>query len=169
MTGKPRYGNIALALNETARNDARVVELVDSLASGASARKGVRVRLPPRAPKKTGLERARFFYVSGKQLRHNGFLALLPPLLFPTLYTIASKKSRKCNIKDNRATRNITYFAGAPPLFCCPSGCRSSCQWRRPRRCACSPSCADRPVSSFGRWPSRPAFAHRGPEHSTGP
>ena len=30
---------------------ARVVELVDSLASGASARKGVRVRLPPRAPK----------------------------------------------------------------------------------------------------------------------
>ena len=32
--------------------DARVVELVDSLASGASARKGVRVRLPPRAPKK---------------------------------------------------------------------------------------------------------------------
>ena len=29
---------------------ARVVELVDSLASGASARKGVRVRLPPRAP-----------------------------------------------------------------------------------------------------------------------
>ena len=31
-------------------NDARVVELVDSLASGASARKGVRVRLPPRAP-----------------------------------------------------------------------------------------------------------------------
>ena len=32
---------------------ARVVELVDSLASGASARKGVRVRLPPRAPLKT--------------------------------------------------------------------------------------------------------------------
>ena len=32
--------------------DARVVELVDSLASGASARKGVRVRLPPRAPTK---------------------------------------------------------------------------------------------------------------------
>ena len=31
---------------------ARVVELVDSLASGASARKGVRVRLPPRAPRR---------------------------------------------------------------------------------------------------------------------
>ena len=29
---------------------ARVVELADSLASGASARKGVRVQLPPRAP-----------------------------------------------------------------------------------------------------------------------
>ena len=33
--------------------DARVVELVDSLASGASARKGVRVRLPPRAPRRS--------------------------------------------------------------------------------------------------------------------
>ena len=32
---------------------ARVVELVDSLASGASVRKDVRVRLPPRAPKTT--------------------------------------------------------------------------------------------------------------------
>ena len=29
-----------------------MVELVDSLASGASARKGVRVRLPPRAPRR---------------------------------------------------------------------------------------------------------------------
>ena len=34
---------------------ARVVELVDSLASGASARKGVRVRLPPRAPRRSKL------------------------------------------------------------------------------------------------------------------
>ncbi len=39
---------ISLALS--AKPFARVVELVDSLASGASARKGVRVRLPPRAP-----------------------------------------------------------------------------------------------------------------------
>ena len=47
-------GIILLALNVPAQreHDARVVELVDSLASGASARKGVRVRLPPRAPKK---------------------------------------------------------------------------------------------------------------------
>ena len=37
---------------------ARVVELVDSLASGASARKGVRVRLPPRAPKQKATAKA---------------------------------------------------------------------------------------------------------------
>ena len=46
-------GIISLALNGANKIwDARVVELVDSLASGASARKGVRVRLPPRAPTK---------------------------------------------------------------------------------------------------------------------
>ena len=57
-TGKKRltsgrlYGNINIALRNSAVQPlARVVELVDSLASGASARKGVRVRLPPRAPK----------------------------------------------------------------------------------------------------------------------
>ena len=49
MTTDVRHGNIYFALN-VKRLDARVVELVDSLASGASARKGVRVRLPPRAP-----------------------------------------------------------------------------------------------------------------------
>ena len=56
-TGKKRltsgrlYGNINIALRNSAVQPlARVVELVDSLASGASARKGVRVRLPPRAP-----------------------------------------------------------------------------------------------------------------------
>ena len=41
--------------------DARVVELVDSLASGASARKGVRVRLPPRAPEEKHLLSADVF------------------------------------------------------------------------------------------------------------
>lgn len=52
LTDGSSCGNITLALNSTAptESDARVVELVDSLASGASARKGVRVRLPPRAP-----------------------------------------------------------------------------------------------------------------------
>ena len=46
-------GNIILVLNDSTNPiDARVVELVDSLASGASARKGVRVRLPPRAPQR---------------------------------------------------------------------------------------------------------------------
>ena len=47
-------GKILLALNRR-HSDARVVELVDSLASGASARKGVRVRLPPRAPRRSKL------------------------------------------------------------------------------------------------------------------
>ena len=50
LTNKDLRGNITLALR-SAKPLARVVELVDSLASGASARKGVRVRLPPRAPK----------------------------------------------------------------------------------------------------------------------
>ena len=49
----------------TAR-DARVVELVDSLASGASARKGVRVRLPPRAPPKIRNPKVPDFFVQGK-------------------------------------------------------------------------------------------------------
>ena len=46
---------------------ARVVELADSLASGASARKGVRVQVPPRAPvnvKPAVLETAGFFLFS---------------------------------------------------------------------------------------------------------
>ena len=43
--------------------DARVVELVDSLASGASARKGVRVRLPPRAPKRKTSALQMFFFL----------------------------------------------------------------------------------------------------------
>ena len=55
LTDGSSCGNITLALNSTAptESDARVVELVDSLASGASARKGVRVRLPPRAPRRS--------------------------------------------------------------------------------------------------------------------
>ena len=69
LTNSFPSGNISLALSKTVRRQplarvvelvdslasgasARVVELVDSLASGASARKGVRVRLPPRAPKR---------------------------------------------------------------------------------------------------------------------
>ena len=51
LTPGTSYGNIFLALNG-AKPLARVVELVDSLASGASVRKDVRVRLPPRAPTK---------------------------------------------------------------------------------------------------------------------
>ena len=50
LTSGQWYVNIILVPNESTSKYARVVELVDSLASGASARKGVRVRLPPRAP-----------------------------------------------------------------------------------------------------------------------
>ena len=52
LTREGGCGSISHALSKRCiPNHARVVELVDSLASGASARKGVRVRLPPRAPK----------------------------------------------------------------------------------------------------------------------
>ena len=66
LTGGAICDNIRLALNETAQTnrDARVVELVDSLASGASARKGVRVRLPPRAPKERFERISLFFFHS---------------------------------------------------------------------------------------------------------
>ena len=51
LTSGRQCGNITKSLRNSAVQPlARVVELVDSLASGASARKGVRVRLPPRAP-----------------------------------------------------------------------------------------------------------------------
>ena len=51
LTREGGCGSISHALSKRCiPNHARVVELVDSLASGASARKGVRVRLPPRAP-----------------------------------------------------------------------------------------------------------------------
>ena len=65
LTDGSGCGNITLALNSTAptESDARVVELVDSLASGASARKGVRVRLPPRAPRERHVSNVSFFFV----------------------------------------------------------------------------------------------------------
>ena len=47
---------------------ARVVELVDSLASGASARKGVRVRLPPRAPPKFRNGNVPEFFYAAKKI-----------------------------------------------------------------------------------------------------
>ena len=53
LTREGGCGSISHTLSKRCiPNHARVVELVDSLASGASARKGVRVRLPPRAPQK---------------------------------------------------------------------------------------------------------------------
>ena len=60
---------------------ARVVELVDSLASGASARKGVRVRLPPRAPRRSKrcIVCSDFFY---KKSERTHFIA--PPFQITT-------------------------------------------------------------------------------------
>ena len=55
-----------MSLNEL-KPLARVVELVDSLASGASARKGVRVRLPPRAPKQKATAKAVAFCFGFRQ------------------------------------------------------------------------------------------------------
>ena len=83
LTDGSGCGNITLALNSTAptESDARVVELVDSLASGASARKGVRVRLPPRAPRrsKRHIVCSDFFY---KKSERTHFIA--PPFQITT-------------------------------------------------------------------------------------
>ena len=64
LTREGGCGSISHTLSKRCiPNHARVVELVDSLASGASARKGVRVRLPPRAPKKdTTMSCLSFFF-----------------------------------------------------------------------------------------------------------
>ena len=62
LTPGTSYGNIFLALNG-AKPLARVVELVDSLASGASVRKDVRVRLPPRAPRRSKVRFAPAFFM----------------------------------------------------------------------------------------------------------
>ena len=66
LTSGRQCGNITKSLRNSAVQPlARVVELVDSLASGASARKGVRVRLPPRAPKRrTSAVQVFFFYLN---------------------------------------------------------------------------------------------------------
>ena len=67
LTDGSSCGNITLALNSTAptESDARVVELVDSLASGASVRKGL----------------VSSFFL--KTLRHKGFGDCSLPCFFP--------------------------------------------------------------------------------------
>ena len=79
LTREGGCGSISHALSKRCiPNHARVVELVDSLASGASARKGVRVRLPPRAPTKVAekdatpetLAAARVSAVSEDKIEH---------------------------------------------------------------------------------------------------
>ena len=86
-TGKKRltsgrlYGNINIALRNSAVQPlARVVELVDSLASGASARKGGRVRLPPRAPvrRKRHIACDEFFYFIAKLIARSFCCSSLP-------------------------------------------------------------------------------------------
>ena len=68
LTGPHPRGIIRFVLNDTEHLPlARVVELVDSPASGAGARKGVRVRLPPRAPQALNCQvESLFFYFKQK-------------------------------------------------------------------------------------------------------
>ena len=68
--------------------DARVVELVDSLASGASARKGVRVRLPPRAPKRRTSAVQVFFFYLNLSLTKIIFMISYNPVLKIRLYGV---------------------------------------------------------------------------------
>ena len=105
LTDGSSCGNITLALNSTAptESDARVVELVDSLASGASARKGVRVRLPPRAPqKRTRRKSCPFLWTPRAEgpLRPSGFQC-------------SGRQSRPCAEVLPGAKRS--YGAPAPP------------------------------------------------------
>ena len=78
LTPGTSYGSIFLALNG-AKPLARVVELVDSLASGASVRKDVRVRLPPRAPRRSKVNFAPTFFC----LWQKNAIRLLPSSSFP--------------------------------------------------------------------------------------
>ena len=66
-------GTIHLALRKERTPLARVVELVDSPASGAGARKGVRVRLPPRAPKERFVRISLFAFIHLIQQQACGF------------------------------------------------------------------------------------------------
>ena len=77
LTPGTSYGSIFLALNG-AKPLARVVELVDSLASGASARKGVRVRLPPRAPRRSKVRFAPTSFLSEAK-KTSSARSLVPP------------------------------------------------------------------------------------------
>ena len=79
------------------------MELVDALASGASARKGVRVRLPPRAPKKKthNFVVCLFLWVS--------FAALTSPFGIPML------RAAKPPLRNSVCFANEIYGALAPP------------------------------------------------------
>ena len=83
LTSGRQCGNITKSLRNSAVQPlARVVELVDSLASGASARKGVRVRLPPRAParRKRHIVCDEFFMLRTKNSQKRATFGLFPPI-----------------------------------------------------------------------------------------
>ena len=79
LTREGGCGSISHALSKRCiPNHARVVELVDSLASGASARKGVRVRLPPRAPRRSKVRFAPTSFLSEAK-KTSSARSLVPP------------------------------------------------------------------------------------------
>ena len=104
-------GNIILVLNDsTSPINARVVELVDSLASGASARKGVRVRLPPRAPMRSADRRDRSF--AARRMTVPFFVLLRCFSVASIVFSLAKKKD----------THWVSFFLGSggpwpPPSF----------------------------------------------------
>ena len=79
LTREGGCGSISHTLSKRCiPNHARVVELVDSLASGASARKGVRVRLPPRAPRRSKVRFAPTSFLSEAK-KTSSARSLVPP------------------------------------------------------------------------------------------
>ena len=114
LTKKESHGIISPALMSAPL--ARVVELVDSLASGASARKGVRVRLPPRAPKrKTRLMSCLSFWVS-------------TACAVSTPRVISMLGRNEFALRQGFAAQNACDGAKAPPLCVGPDADTTLCR-----------------------------------------
>ena len=110
LTKKESHGIISPALMSAPL--ARVVELVDSLASGASARKGVRVRLPPRAPKrKTSAKQMFFFLLLCPDIMGNldpGWLSLYnSTIIFRSRLVIARRAKPDAAIRSPRPAASL--------------------------------------------------------------
>ena len=91
---------------------ARVVELVDSLASGASARKGVRVRLPPRAPKRKTSALQMFFFLLlcpvARLVLDPGWLSLYnSTIIFRSRLVIARRAKPDAAIRSPRPAASL--------------------------------------------------------------